>query len=100
MPAGRTFFSRKIFSSGSNEYLFRLPLGVSTTTRSASASLSMGLSHEGFAKPFRAAADFRFRPIAKALIIGARTQIRSSEAPVRYLPVWISRACVLGACFL
>src|SRR5438105_5011212 len=33
MPAGRTFFSAKTFSSRSKAYLLRLPFGVSTTTR-------------------------------------------------------------------
>src|SRR5579864_378418 len=53
MPAGRTFFSSKKCSSGLNANLFRLPLGVSMTTRKSCLwSESRGFRRDGSAIPF------------------------------------------------
>src|ERR1051326_3287442 len=53
MPAGRTFLSSMVCSSGLKANLFRLPFGVSITTRSRFLSLgSVGFSRVGSASPF------------------------------------------------
>lgn len=53
MPAGNTFFNSKMRSSGSKANLFRLPFGVSMTTRSnCLSSESKGVRREGSARPF------------------------------------------------
>src|SRR5579864_3427960 len=53
MPAGNTFFNSKMRASGSKANLFRLPFGVSMTTRSnCLSSVSKGLRRVGSARPF------------------------------------------------
>src|ERR1700728_1844112 len=53
IPAGKTFLSSKMCSSGSNANLLRLPFGVSITTRSNCLSPEpKGLRRVGSASPF------------------------------------------------
>src|SRR5919204_950371 len=50
MPSGRTFLRTKVRCSASNAYLFRLPRGVSITTRTWPSS-SSDVKQIGFASP-------------------------------------------------